>query len=155
MKKLLKLIPVIAAAGMLVFGAGCQSAPTHKQGFDFSRYHTFAVLPVAAKGTYQDPGLVTRMERPVTETVVETLTGKAFKQVAESEADFHVNLLFNYWEEQGRTEQRMFNLQIIDAKTKEVVWSDYWHRTTDATLPPEVVRKGVANMLKPFPPGSH
>jgi hypothetical protein len=153
-KNLTHFIPLIAVAGMVLFGSGCQSGPTHKQGFDFSRYHTFAILPVTARGTYQDPALVTRLKGPVTETVVETLTGKGFKQVAESEADFHVNLLFDYREEPGQTEQRMFDLQIIDAKTKEVVWSDYWHRTTDATLPPEVVHQGVADMLKPFPPGA-
>ena len=49
----------------------------------------------------------------------------------------------------------MFDLQIIDAKTKEVVWSDYWSRTTVDTLSQEAICKHIAGMMKPFPPGSH
>ena len=156
MKKLLQIIPVFATAALLVFAAGCQTAgPAHKQGFDFNRYHTFAILPVVTTGTYQDPTLVTRLQRPVTDTVVETLTGKGFKRVAGSEADFQVNLRFNYWGQDSQAETRMFDLQIIDAKTKEIVWSDYWSRTTVDTLSQEAICKHIAGMMKPFPPGSH
>jgi hypothetical protein len=154
MKTLNQFIPLIAAVGLLLFGSGCASNPTVKPGFDFSRYHTFAILPVTARGTYEDPSIVSRLSRPVQETVVNTLSAKGFKQVQDSEADFLVKLLFDYQPDQGRYENRMFDLQVIDRQSKEIVWSDFWHRKTDTTLPEAVVRKGVAGMLKPFPPGN-
>jgi hypothetical protein len=154
MKTTKQIIPVIAAVGLLLLGFGCASKPTVKQGFDFSRYHTFAVLPLKAKGTYQDPTIVARLSGPVQETVTDTLVGKGFKPVSEGEADFLVKLGFDYFEDQGRHEERMFDLQIIDRQSQEVVWSDFSQRRTDTTLPEAVVRQLVAEMLKPFPPGS-
>jgi len=149
-----QVVTAIAALGLWLFGAGCASHPTVKQGFDFSRYHTFAVMPITAKGTYQDPTIVARLSQPVQETVTDSLVAKGFKPVPESEADFLVKLGFDYFEDQGRYEERMFDLKIMDRQSREVVWSDWSHRKTDTTLPEAVVRQFVAEMLKPFPPGS-
>lgn len=145
---------VAALLGALLLAVGCKSGPSYKSGFDFSGYHTFAIQPITAQGTYEDPALITRLQRPVTETVMTTLTGKGFKQVAAGEADFLVKPLFNFWQEQGRVEERRFNLEIIDVKTGQVVWSDHHYRTTGQSLPTDVVCRKVAEMLKPFPPGA-
>jgi hypothetical protein len=155
MKRLTPFLPVIAVAGMLALSFGCASTMNSKQGFDFSQYHTFAILPLPEKGTYQDPAIVTRLGGPVRESIVDTLSTKGFKEAKESEADFLVKILFDYQPDQGRRELRMFDIQIIDRKTGEVVWSQYSQRLTDNTMPPEAARKRVADMLKPFPPGSH
>lgn len=147
-------IPAMVVACLLLLHSGCASGPTVKQGFDFSRFHTFAILPVKAKGTYQDPTIVARLSGPVQESITTTLVVKGFKPVAESEADFLVKLGFDYFEDQGRYEERMFDLQIIDRQSQAVVWSDLSRNKTDTTLPEYVVRQLVARMLAPFPPGS-
>ena len=149
-----QLLPTITAVGIMILASGCASKPTYKQGFDFSRYHNFALLPLPEKGSYQDPAIVTRLGRPAQESVVASLTAKGFKQTKEGEADFLVKMLFDWQPEKGRTEQRFFDIQIIDSKNKEVVWSRHHHRTTDTTFPTEVVGAVVTEMLKPFPPGS-
>jgi hypothetical protein len=154
MNTLKQIVPMIAAAGVLLLTFGCTSTPTYKQGFDFSQYRTFALLPLPEGGSYQDPAIVNRLGPPAQESIVETLAAKGFKQTKESEADFLVKLQFDYQEEQGRHEQRMFEIHMLDAKSKEVVWSKYYQRTTDSTHPVEVVRQIVAKMLKFFPPGS-
>jgi hypothetical protein len=155
MKSFGKLFSGLAVAGLLFLGAGCQTGPRHAAGYDFSRLRSFAVLPVSAPGTYEDPALVARLSVPAREAVVETLTAKGLRQTGAAEADCHVKMLFDYLPESGRTETRMFALQILDAKSQQVVWSDYWHRTTDTSLPTDAVRAGIAKMLQPFPPGKH
>jgi hypothetical protein len=49
----------------------------------------------------------------------------------------------------------MFEIQIFDSKSNEVVWLHWRHRTTDRTISPEAARKVVADMLMPFPPGGN
>lgn len=154
MKTAKHAIPVIAALGLLILNFGCASKPSVKQGFDFSRYHTFAILPIKAKGTYQDPTIVARLSGPVQETVTDTLVAKGFRPVPAEQADFLVKLGFDYFEDQGRYEERMFDLRVMDRQSREVVWSDFLRRKTDTTLPEAAVRQLVAEMLKPFPPGS-
>jgi hypothetical protein len=154
MKTNKQIIPILTALGLFLVGSGCASKPVVKQGFDFSRYHTFALLPLKAKGTYQDPTIVARLSGPVQETVTATLVAKGFQPVPEGGADFLVKLGFDYFEDQGRYEERMFDLQIIDRHSQEVVWSDFAQRRTDSTLPESVIRQLVTEMLKPFPPGS-
>lgn len=154
MNALKHLLSMIAVAGILAVASGCASKPTYKQGVDFSRYHTFALLPLPEKGSYQDPGIVTRLGRLAQEGTVETLSAKGFKQIKDGEADFLVKMLFDWQSDQGRIEQRMFEIQMLDGKSREVIWSKYYQRTTDATFPVEAVRQVVAEMLKPFPPGS-
>ena len=139
-------------AAVLLFITGCKTGPTYKPGFDFSRYHTFAILPMATAGTYQDPSIVTRLGGPARESALATLRAKGFKDVPEAEADFHVKMLFDWLPEKGTTEQRMFRIEMLDGKSREVVWATGLHRTTDTAWPPEVVRERVAEMLKPFPP---
>jgi hypothetical protein len=163
MKNISIILNLGGALAAVALFSGCQSGPTHKQGFDFGRYHTFAVLPIVANGTYTDPGIVTRLGSSVQDTVVDKLSAKGFKQINESEADFLVSMKFDFWPGSTDTgvsdqhvtyEDRLFDLQIIDKQSKAVVWSNYIRRKTDKTLPDAVVRQRVADLLKPFPPGA-
>jgi len=158
MKILVQLTLTVAMAGLLALGSGCKTRPFHKQGFDFSHYHTFAIRPLPATGTPRDPTIVARLGPPVRQAVEETLAGKGFKKVPQSEADFQVSLLFDYLpvaeDELGRHERRTLEIDIIDSHSNETVWSDWRQRTTDITMSPEAAGKVAAAMLKPFPPGA-
>ena len=152
-----QLTLTITMAGLLALASGCQTGPAHKQGFDFSHYHTFAIRPLPATGTPRDPTLVTRVGPSARQAAQETLAGKGFKEVPPGEADFQVSLLFDYApvpeDEFGRHERHMFEIHILDSKSNEAVWANWKHRTTDRTISPEAARKIVAEMLEPFPPG--
>jgi hypothetical protein len=153
MKKIISFttLTITAVAAALLLAAGCASGPVVKKGTDFSRYKTFAIAPITAKGTYQDPALVTRFSKPVQESVTGALKGKGYQEARPESADLLVNLKFDHWAEEGRMETRLFNLQIVDRASQDVVWSDYHHRTTDTALPEDAIRKAIADMLKPFP----
>jgi hypothetical protein len=156
MKTVTQLSLTVAMAGLLALASGCRSGPVHKQGFDFSQYHTFAIRPLPTTGTPRDPTIVARLGPIARQTVQETLAAKGFKEVPQNEADFQVSLLFDYTpvpeDEFGRHERRMFDIQIRDRKSDEVVWEHWRHRTTDRTMSPEAAQKVVAEMLEPFPP---
>jgi hypothetical protein len=158
MKIATQLILTVALAGLLALASGCQTGPVHKQGFDFSHYHTFAIRPLPTTATPLDPTLVARLGPTARQAVAETLSGKGFREVSQSEADFQVSLLFDYTpvpeDEFGRHEHRMFEIDILDSKSNTVVWSHWRHRTTDRNISQEDARRIVTEMLTPFPPGT-
>jgi hypothetical protein len=158
MKMVTQLTLTIAMAGLLALGSGCQTNPGHKKGFDFSQYHTFAIRPLPTTGTFRDPTMAARLGPTVRQAVQETLAGKGFKEVPQNEADFQVALMFDYApvaeDEFGRKERHMFEIQILDSKSNEVVWAHWRDRTKDRTMSAEAARKVVSEMLMPFPPGA-
>jgi hypothetical protein len=127
MRIVTQLTLVVAMAGMLAFVSGCETNPAHKQGFDFSHYHTFAIRPLPTTGTQRDPTMAVRLGPTVRQAVQETLSGKGFKEVPQTEADFQVALRFGSRPvpevEFGREERHMFEIQIVDSKSNEVVWA--------------------------------
>lgn len=157
MKTVTQSTLIVTMASLLALVSGCQTGPAHKEGFDFSQFHTFAILPQPTTGTPKDPTLVTRLGPTARQAVQETLTGKGFKEVPQGEADFQVSLLFDHSpvpeDEFGRHEQRMFEIHIIDSKSNHAVWGNWKHRTTDRTISPDATRKVIAEMLEHFPPG--
>jgi hypothetical protein len=157
MKTVIEFTRSVAMAGLLALASGCQTGPVHKQGFDFSQYHTFAIRPLPTTGTPRDPTITARLGPTARQSIQQTLVGKGFKEVPTSQADFQVELLFDYApvpeDEFGRHERHMFEIHILDSKSNKVVWSHWKHRTTDRTMSTEAARKIVAEMLMPFPPG--
>jgi hypothetical protein len=158
MKTFTQLTLTITMVGLLAFVSGCETNPAYKQGFDFSQYHTFAIRPLPTTQTPRDPTIVARLGPATRQVAQETLTGKGFKEVPQSQADFQVDLLFDYVpapeDEFGRHDRHMFEIHIIDSKSNKVVWSHWRHRTTARTMSPEAARKIVAEMLMSFPPAA-
>jgi hypothetical protein len=154
MKRLIAMLPVFAAAGVLLLESGCASTDSVDKGSDFSQYHSFAVLPLPDRGTYQDPAIVTRLGSTVKQSVADTLSAKGYEEVKESEADLLVNLLFDYRPEEGRRELRTLQIQLLDAKSRGVVWSRYTQRVTDSTMPPKAASQAVVDLLKTVPSAS-
>jgi hypothetical protein len=159
MKILTQLTLAACLTGMLALVSGCQTGPIYKQGFDFNQYHTFAIRPLPTSGIPQDPTLVARLGPATRQAVQDTLAGKGFKEVPQSEADFQVSLLFDYTpvpeDELGRHDRHTIEIQILDSKSNKVVWSHWMHRTSARTMSPETAQKVAAELLEPFPPGAH
>ena len=80
----------------LALGAGCATTPKVKTEFektvDFSKYKTFAVLPVSRSGPASDPGVALRVGKPAKEEAVATLVAGGFQPAEQGQADFSVLL---------------------------------------------------------------
>jgi len=74
----------------------CSSTPKvqtqAKAGADYSRFHTFALMPLPATGPASDPGLMLRLAEPARQAVVEALTAKGLTEADRAQADIAVNL---------------------------------------------------------------
>ena len=104
--KMVTQLSLTAMTALLALASGCQTGPVHKQGFDFSHYHTFAIRPLPTTGTTLDPTIVARLGPTARQAVQETLAGKGFKEAPQSEADFQVELLFDRNPHSRRQEQQ-------------------------------------------------
>src|SRR5512137_607673 len=159
MKLLKPAVAMVAAVALSGLISGCQSGPSYPPGFDFSRYHTFALLPLPTTGTFKDPTIAVRLGPFARAAVVETLTAKGFQEAPDAQADFLVQMLFDYYPasipgENRIIEKRRLEIRIIDRQSQKPVWSAEEDRTTAATLPPDESRKLIAGLLSSFPPPS-
>src|SRR5215831_7896661 len=87
-------VPMLCCVGGLLLVAGCATPvkTDFKAGASFSRYRTFALLPLPQKAPAEDPGLLLRIAEPVREAVVSALTAKGFTEAPADKADLAVNL---------------------------------------------------------------
>jgi hypothetical protein len=145
--------------GIFLLACGCQTTPnyTTKPGADFTQYETFAFAEFGRRGPISDPTAPLRMRRAVQTSVSEILTHKGFAEVRPDTADFLVKIYGLYIPDQPQVnslEERTGVIEIIDTKTKEVVWSTRRTRTSSTTLTPEAAGLMAAKMLEPFPSGA-
>jgi hypothetical protein len=79
---------------VLLTVAGCATPvkTDYKAGADFSKYRTFAVMPLPQRASAEDPGLVLRVGQPAKQAVVEALTAKGLTEAATDQADLTVAL---------------------------------------------------------------
>jgi hypothetical protein len=89
------ITPLVLALA-LAFAAGCSTTPKVKTEFDktsdFSKYKTFAVLPVSRSGPASDPGVALRVGKPAEEEATATLVAGGFQPAEQGQADFSVLL---------------------------------------------------------------
>jgi hypothetical protein len=76
--------------------AACSTTPKvntqPKPGADFTKYHTFALMPLPTTGPASDPGLMLRVAEPAHKAAVEALTAKGLTEANPDQADIAVNL---------------------------------------------------------------
>lgn len=176
-----------AHISVLIFGcglllvAGCSSVKTDfKAGTDFSRYRTFAMMPLPQSGPPQDPGLMMRVAQPAKEAVVTGMGAKGMFEAPGNEADLEINLkgqaipkvdVTNYgytypqWTRYGTvmvthgsgptvstyTERRLI-IEMFDNHTKEMVWVGWKTKNSDKPVKTEVLQEAIHNILEKYPP---
>jgi len=168
----------------LLFAAGCATAvkSDYKAGADFTKYHTFAVMPLPQQAPAQDPGAVVRLAPPAKEAVTEALTAKGLSEAPADRADLAVNLrgqslpkvyvrdygysypvmtrygmvnvVHNPYTDVSTTTERKLIIELLDNKAKEVVWVGWFTKESTAQVTPEALREAVAKVLAEYPPGS-
>lgn len=174
-------VSVLALGCGLLLVGGCSSVKTDfKAGTDFSRYRTFAMMPLPQSGPPQDPGLMMRVAQPAKEAVVTGLGAKGMFEAPGNEADLEINLkgqaipkvdVTNYGYTYPRlthygtvmvtygssptvttyTERRLI-IEMFDNRTKEMVWVGWTTKNSDKPVKTEVVQEAIRSILEKYPP---
>ena len=81
---------------LAVIAGACSSTPRVEtetsQGADFSRYRTFALMPLPTASPASDPDRASRLASPARQTVTETLQAKGLSESDRAQSDIVVNL---------------------------------------------------------------
>jgi hypothetical protein len=166
--------------GLLVV-AGCSSVKTDfKAGTDFTRYRTFAMMPLPQSGPPEDPGLMMRVAQPAKEAVVTGLGAKGMFEAPGNEADLEINLkgqaipkvdVTSYGYTYPRlthygtvmvthgppatvttyTERRLI-VEMFDNHTKEMVWVGWKTKNSDQPVKAEALQEAIRSILEKYPP---
>ena len=170
--------------GLALLLTACSTTPKvqteAKAGTDFSRFKTFALLPLPTAVPASDPGLMLRVAEPARQAVVETLTAKGFTEAERAQADLAVNLRGSsiprtevtdwgytrntyHWRyggapvHVGRVEVRDYDertlaVEIYDNRAKELIWVGATSREATGKVKAEKVQEGIRVILARFPP---
>jgi len=173
----------LAIAALL---CGCATAPKvqtqAKPGADYSRYHTFALMPLPASPVTTDPGMMLRLVDPARQAVITVLRTNGFTQTELAQADLAVNLRgqslpkvqVTDWGYQpmmvrGRRgryygyggyrdidvrnyEERTLSIEIFDNQTKDLVWVGWATTTSSKQFSSEEIQETIQRILADFPP---
>ncbi len=188
LKKVKSGITPLVLTLALALAAGCSTTPKVKTEFeqtvDFSKYKTFAVLPVSRSGPASDPGVALRVGKPAEEEAAATLVAGGFQPAEQGKADFSVLLRgesipkvevsqWGYTPVVGgryggmyvggygsshidvdQYDERTLIAEVYDNQTKKVVWVGWAKRRASGDVTVEKVRAAVRRVLSAFPPGS-
>jgi hypothetical protein len=178
---------LVALASALLLPACSTTPKVHTQakpGTDYTRYRTFALMPLPAQGPANDPGLMLRLAEPARLTVIEALAAKGLAETGRAQADIAVNLrgaalpkvevtdwgyravpVYGRW---GRyygsvgyrdvdvhsTVERTLSIEIFDNRTKELAWVGWSTSEAGGTIKVEKLQQAIRNILAKFPPPS-
>jgi hypothetical protein len=168
----------------LVLLAGCRSGPTIRSdarpGFDFSRLHTYDLLPWASTGAAGDPGARLRVEDAANRAMAEALAARGFTAAPADIADFSVTprgesivqvdvrqsggssgvMMSNSRSAMWHTSQpvvrtsdrRTLTIDIFDHQTRQIVWTGWASANRTRPVQAEQVTNAIHRILANFPP---
>jgi len=168
---------VIAADLALVGCATSNIKQVYQPGTDFSRYHSFAVLPVDVFTATNQPTLSPALGLAAKEAAIEAITNKGLRSLNEDESDLLVNIAgdaigrqqYNM-HAQVQTMQGTVNvytvdslgpqiqtrcnvvIELIDRAAKKVVWRGYQTETLMSQPDREAIAMIVKTILATYPP---
>lgn len=183
MKSKMILHPLLV---VIILLPACSTTPkVHSQpkpGADYTRYHTFAMMPWPRTGPATDPGLMLRIAEPARLTAIEALTAKGLTEANPGQADIAVNLRgsslpkvevtdwgYNrtvYTRRYGHvpvhvgqvdvrtTEERTLTVEVFDNRSKDLVWVGWSKREATGPVRVEKVQEAIRAILAQFPPTS-
>ena len=141
---------------------GCTTAPTDapqavgspEPAPRPSEYRTFAIAPMSTQGPSSDPGAPARLNEVARAAIVESLSGKGFRETTADAADFIVTADTEFSRDPifESSEKRHLYIAFHDRVSQSVVWSAQRGRSSSRTLEPDLVRKTIIDMLAPVPP---
>jgi hypothetical protein len=168
--------------GAMLLTAGCATPikTDYKSGTDFSRYKTFALMPLPQQASAEDPGLVLRLAQPARDAVVSDLTAKGLTEAASAQADLSVNLrgqslpkvevrdygytypamtrygtvtvVRNPYTSVSTYNERTLIIEILDNRAKELVWVGWVKKESSKPVTAEALQQAIREVLAEFPP---
>jgi hypothetical protein len=189
--KALELVPArravthsfaILCLGAALFAAGCASPvkTDFKAGADFSRYRTFALMPLPQSPPAEDPGVRLRLAQPAREAVVGSLTAKGLTETAATKADLAVNLrgqslpkvevtdygysypvmtragtvtvVRNPYTSVSTYTERTLIIELLDTRAKELVWVGWTKKSSSKPVSPDALQEAIRGILEKYPP---
>lgn len=173
-----------ATVSLLVSLTACTTTPKVKTesdtAVDFSRYRTFAVLPLDVSGAGADPGTALRLGRPSEEAVRQSLTAKGLAEAPRDKADcavlvrgqsiprvevtqmgytpMYYGRVRVYYPAASSavnvrtTNDRRLVVEVYDNATRRLAWTGWIERSGTGKVEPEKVQEGIRLILQGFPP---
>ena len=173
-------ISLSAAAVLITAGCSTPVKTDYKAGADFSRYRTYAVMPLAQKAPVQDRDLLLRLSGPATDAVQSELDAKGLTQAALGPADLSVTLqgqslprveirdygytypvmtrygmvtvVQNPYTSVSTYNERRLIIEMLDNHTKELVWVGWMTKQSSRPVTPERLQEAIRKILAEFPP---
>lgn len=167
----------------LTFGlTGCSTPKVqtaHDNAVNFSRYKTFALLPLVATGAATDPGAALRLAQPAEQAARESLLAKGLIEVARDQADCAVavrgeslpRVEVTQWgytrpvyTRYGRvtvqhgdvdvrsTVDRKLVVEVFDNASHKQAWVGWTEHTGGGEVKPEKLQAAIRKILTGFPP---
>jgi uncharacterized protein DUF4136 len=177
--------PIVVLAVTLT---ACSTTPKvntqAKTGADFTRYHTFALMPLPTTGPASDPGLMLRVAEPAHKAAVEALTAKGLTEAGREQADLAINLrgqflpkvqVTNYGyvagpvglrrgayggvgayqsQDVSNYEERTLTIEVFDNHTKELTWVGWSKRDATSQVDVEKLQAAIRSILSELPVGA-
>ena len=173
---------MILCLGGVVLVAGCASPvqTDYKTGIDFSKYHTFALLPLPQQSSAEDPGRALRLAQPAREAVETEMTAKGLKETLANDADLTINLrgqslprvevqnygytypavtrygtvtvIQNPYTTVSTYHERTLIVEMFDRASKEMVWVGWMKKNSSGPVTAEVLQDAIRKVLAKFPP---
>ena len=177
-----KAITGLFCLGTILMAAGCATPVNtdYKTGTDFSRYKTFALMPLPQQAPAEDPGLVVRLAQPAREAVVSQLTSKGLSEEPPGQADLAVNLrgqslprvevkdygytypamtrygtftvVRNPYTSVSTYNERTLIIEMLDTRSKELVWVGWTKKESSKKVTVDALQQAIREILAEFPP---
>ncbi len=173
----------LALAAISLLAAGCATPvkTSSKSGIDFTKFKTFALMPLPDRIPSSDPGFLQRVAEPARDTVRRTLSAKGLKEVPAAEANLAVNLRgqslpqvevrdygYNYpamlyatvnpmnnpYPTVATYYERTLTIELMDNAAKEVVWVGSTSRQSAQPVSVSQLEKAIETILAKYPPGA-
>jgi len=175
------VLGLLLSAGLfMATGCATPAKSEYKPGTDFSKYRTFALMPLPQQASAQDPGLILRLAEPAKAAVVEALTAKGLTEAPADKADLAVNLrgqslpkvevrdygysypamtrygmvtvVQNPYTTISTSTERTLIIEMLDNRAKEVVWVGWTKKESSAPVKPETLQEAIRKVLAEYPP---
>ena len=167
---------------LVALTSGCTTPinTDYKPGVDFSKYRTFALLPLPQRGSIDDPGLVLRLAEPARDAVKSALATKGLTEVPTDKADLAVNLRgqslpkvevkdygFSYpvmtrygmatvvqnpHSSVSTYNERTLIIELLDNRSKELVWVGWLKKQSSNQVQAKDLQQAIQEILAKFPP---
>jgi hypothetical protein len=168
------------SAVLLTAGCATPVKTDYKTGTDFSRYKSFALMPLPQQASAEDPGLVLRLAQPARDAVVSDLTAKGLSEAPSDQADLAVNLrgqslpkvevrdygytypamtrygtvtvVRNPYTTVSSYNERTLIIELLDHRAKELVWVGWVKKESSKPVTAEALQQAIREILAEYPP---